>query len=147
VNATDHDKIPLPFSINESAMKTIIQTPNAPSAIGTYSQAVTIHNTTYISGQIPLNPVTMTMITGDFSHHVTQTFDNLKAVITAANATLNDVVKLTIYLLDMNQFNIVNDIMSTYFAIPYPARAVVQVSRLPKDALIEIDAIVHRVDA
>lgn len=123
-------------------MKSIIHTDQAPTAIGTYSQAVRVGNTTYISGQIPLNPKTMTMVEGDFHVHVKQAFDNLKAVVTAADATLSDIVKLNIFLHDMNQFSIVNDIMATYFVAPYPARAVVEVSRLPKDALIEMDAIV-----
>jgi reactive intermediate/imine deaminase len=123
-------------------MKSIIQTPHAPAAIGTYSQAIRAGNTIYISGQIPLNPKTMTMCDGDFHAHVKQAFDNLKAVVTAADAVLSDIVKLTIFLRDMNQFSIVNEIMATYFDAPYPARAVVEVSRLPKDALIEMDAIV-----
>lgn len=123
-------------------MKKIIHTDSAPAAIGTYSQAVRMGNTIYISGQIPLNPKTMTMVDGDFHAHVKQAFDNLKAVVIAADAVLSDVVKLTIFLRDMNQFSIVNEIMATYFIAPYPARAVVEVSRLPKDALIEMDAIV-----
>lgn len=122
-------------------MKKIINTPNAPAAIGTYSQAIQVGNTIYVSGQIPLDPKTMTMVVGDFSVHVKQAFENLKAVIQAGGAQLSDIAKLTIFLHDMNQFSIVNEIMATYFAQPYPARAVVQVSRLPKDAVIEMDAV------
>ncbi len=122
-------------------MKTPIQTSNAPSAIGTYSQAIRAGNTVYISGQIPLNPKTMKMVTSDFPAQVKQAFENLKAVTIAAESDLSHIVKLTIYLQDMNQFSIVNDIMATYFEKPYPARAVVEVSRLPKDANIEMDAI------
>ena len=123
-------------------MKKVIHTDSAPAAIGTYSQAIRAGNTVYISGQIPLNPKTMTMVDGDFHAHVKQAFDNLKAVVTAADAELSDIVKLNIFLHDMNQFSIVNEIMATYFVAPYPARAVVEVSRLPKDALIEMDAVV-----
>ena len=123
-------------------MKSIIHTDQAPAAIGPYSQAIRAGNTIYISGQIPLNPESMMMIEGDFHAHVKQAFDNLKAVVIAAGAVLSDIVKLTIFLRDMNQFSMVNDIMATYFVVPYPARAVVEVSRLPKDALIEMDAVV-----
>ena len=123
-------------------MKKIVQTNHAPAAIGTYSQAIRAGNTIYVSGQIPLDPNSMQMVMGDFENHVKQAFENLKAVVTAARANLSDIVKLTIYLHDMNQFAIVNEVMATYFVEPYPARAVVQVSRLPKDALIEIDAVV-----
>ncbi|EKD77934.1 MAG: hypothetical protein ACD_42C00111G0002 [uncultured bacterium] len=122
-------------------MKKIIETPNAPAAIGTYSQAVQAGNTIYISGQIPLNPKTMKLITTDFSAQARQVFENVKAVALAAGGDLSHIVKLTIYLCDMNQFAIVNEIMATYFEKPYPARAVVEISRLPKEALIEIDAV------
>lgn len=120
----------------------IIHTDLAPAAIGTYSQAVLAGNTLYISGQIPLDPKTMTMVSGEFHDQVKQAFQNLKAIVFAANATLSQVVKLQIYLQDMNQFPIVNEVMATFFEKPYPARAVVEVSRLPKDAAIEMDAIV-----
>jgi reactive intermediate/imine deaminase len=122
-------------------MKKQIQTDNAPAAIGTYSQAIQAGNTVYISGQIPLNPKTMKMVVSDFHAQVKQAFDNLKAVAIAAGGDLSQIVKLTIYLQDMNQFAIVNEIMATYFEKPYPARAVVEISRLPKDADIEMDAI------
>lgn len=122
-------------------MKKIIETANAPAAIGTYSQAVQVGNTTYISGQIPLNPKTMKLVISDFHAQVKQVFDNLKAVAVAAGGDLSHIVKLQIYLQDMNQFALVNEIMATYFEKPYPARAVVEVSRLPKDAEIEMDAV------
>lgn len=118
-----------------------IYTPHAPEVIGTYSQAIKAGNTIYLSGQIPLNPQTMTMITGDFPAEVKQVFENLKAVAMAAECDLSHVVKLTVYLKDMEQFAIVNEVMANYFQTPYPARAVVQVSRLPKDASVEMDAI------
>lgn len=124
-------------------MKKIIQTEKAPAAIGTYSQAVQVDKTVYISGQIPLDPVTMTIVQGDFSKAVKQAFDNLRAVVQAAGGQLSQIVKLQIYLIDMNDFAIVNEVMATYFESPFPARAVVQVSRLPKDAAIEMDAILH----
>lgn len=122
-------------------MKTIIQTEKAPAAIGTYSQAVKVGNTVYLSGQIPLCPKTMKMVTSNFPAQVKQVFDNLKAVTIAAGGDLSSIVKLQVYLQDMNQFPIVNEIMATYFEEPYPARAVVEVSRLPKDSGVEMDAI------
>ena len=122
-------------------MKTIINTPHAPTAIGTYSQAVRVDNTVYISGQIPLDPKTMQMVNGNFSKHVAQVFENLKAVAIAAHSDLSHIVKLTVYVRDLEQFGVINEIMATYFQAPYPARAVVEVSRLPKDAVIEMDAV------
>ena len=121
----------------------IIHTHHAPAAIGAYSQAVQAGNTIYISGQIPLDPKTMTLVSGDFATQVAQAFDNLKAIAVEAGATFSHIVKLHVYLRDMNQFSIVNDVMSSYFEKPYPARAVVEVSRLPKDALIEVDAVLY----
>lgn len=122
-------------------MKKQIETSNAPTAIGTYSQAIQAGNTVYISGQIPLNPKTMKLMNADFPTAVKQVFENLQAVVIAAGGDLSHIVKLQVYLQDMNQFAIVNEIMATYFEKPYPARAVVEVSRLPKDASIEIDAV------
>ncbi len=122
-------------------MKIQIQTENAPAAIGTYSQAVQVGNTVYISGQIPLNPKTMKLSNADFQQQVKQVFENLKAVAMAAGGDLSNIVKLQVFLQDMNQFAIVNEIMATYFKEPYPARAVIEVSRLPKDAGVEMDAI------
>lgn len=122
-------------------MKKIIETKDAPAAIGVYSQAVQVGNVTYISGQIPLNPKTMKLITTDFHAQTKQVFDNVKAVAVAAGGSLSHIVKLQVYLQDMTHFPIVNEIMEMYFEKPYPARAVVEVSRLPKEAMIEVDAI------
>jgi reactive intermediate/imine deaminase len=119
----------------------IINTPSAPQAIGTYSQAVKVNNTVYLSGQIPLVPETMTLQTGDMAAHIHQVFDNLRAVAIAAGGDLANIVKLTIFLTDLNHFALVNDIMAQYFTPPYPARAVVGVAALPKGASIEMDAI------
>jgi reactive intermediate/imine deaminase len=124
-------------------MKTIINTDNAPSAIGTYSQAVKVNNTVYLSGQIPLVPETMEVISDDFSEQAHQVFKNLSAVCQAADGSLNDMVKVNIFLMDLSQFATVNEVMSQYFDQPYPARAAVQVSRLPKDVAIEIDGVME----
>ena len=124
-------------------MKKIINTDQAPAAIGTYSQAVQVHHTVYISGQIPLDPASMTMASETFEGQAHQVFKNLKAVVTAAGGEFSQVVKLQIYLIDLNQFAVVNEVMAAYFEAPYPARAAVQVSRLPKDAMIEIDAVLQ----
>lgn len=121
--------------------KTIISTPNAPAAIGTYSQAVKVDNTVYISGQIPLNPKTMEMITESFDAQAIQVFENLKAIAQAAGGELSDFVKITVLLSDMKYFAQVNETMAQYFSEPYPARAAFAVKALPKDADIEIDAI------
>lgn len=121
--------------------KTFINTDQAPSAIGTYSQAVKVGNTTYISGQIPLNPTTMTMVTESFDAQAKQVFDNLNAIVQAAGGDLNGCAKLTILLSDMAFFPQVNDVMSQYFKAPYPARAAYAVKSLPKDADIEVEAI------
>jgi len=124
-------------------MKTIINTDNAPSAIGTYSQAVKVNNTVYLSGQIPLVPATMEIISDDFEAQAHQVFKNLLAVCEAADGSLNDMVKVNIFLMDLSQFATVNEVMSQYFDQPYPARAAVQVSRLPKDVAIEIDGVME----
>ena len=123
--------------------KTIIQTPEAPAAIGTYSQAVQTPATTmtFISGQIPLDPDSMTLVSDTFEKQAHRVFINLRAIAEAAGGRLSDCVKLTIYLTDLGQFAKVNEIMATYFAEPYPARAAIEVSALPKQAQIEIDAI------
>lgn len=122
-------------------MKKIMTTTQAPAAIGTYSQAVQVDKTVYLSGQIPLDPKTMQMVVGGFHAEVAQVFENLKAVAAAAESDLSHIVKLTVFLRDMNQFPIVNEVMATYFEKPYPARAVIEVSRLPKDAQVEMDAV------
>jgi reactive intermediate/imine deaminase len=121
--------------------KTIISTPLAPQAIGTYSQAVKIDNTVYLSGQIPLNPDTMNVVDGDISVQICRVFDNLKAVAEAAGGNLSDIVKLNVFLTDLNNFPIVNEIMAEYFNQPYPARAAVGVAALPKGVAVEMDAI------
>jgi reactive intermediate/imine deaminase len=121
----------------------IIHTPNAPEAIGTYSQAVKVGDTVYLSGQIPLEPETMTVIEGDFSVQVRRVFDNLSAVAEAAGGSLQDVVKLNIFLTDLSYFGTVNEIMAEYFEKPYPARAAVGVASLPKDVPVEMDAVMH----
>ena len=124
--------------------KTIIQTPEAPAAIGTYSQAVQTPaaTMTFISGQIPLHPDSMTLVSEAFEEQAHRVFINLRAIAEAAGGRLSDCVKLTIYLTDLGEFATVNEVMATYFAEPYPARAAIEVSALPKQAQIEIDAIV-----
>lgn len=121
----------------------VINTHNAPQAIGTYSQAVRVRDTVYISGQIPLVPETMEMVSGDMEANIVQVFENLKAIAKASGGTLNDIAKLNIYLLDLSHFALVNEVMSRYFKQPFPARAAVAVAALPKDALVEMDAIME----
>jgi reactive intermediate/imine deaminase len=121
--------------------KTIISTDKAPAAIGTYSQAVKVDNTVYISGQIPLNPETMEMVTESFEAQAVQVFENLAAIAQAAGGELADFVKITVLLSDMKYFAQVNETMAKYFSQPYPARAAFAVKALPKDADIEIDAV------
>ncbi len=124
-------------------MKSIISTDKAPSAIGTYSQAVKVNNTVYLSGQIPLVPDSMAVISDDFTEQTHQVFKNLMAVCQAAGGNINDMVKVNIFMMDLSHFAIVNEVMSQYFEQPYPARAAVQVARLPKDVQIEIDGIME----
>ncbi|MBT7950028.1 MAG: RidA family protein [Gammaproteobacteria bacterium] len=119
----------------------IIATENAPAAIGTYSQAVKVDKTVYLSGQIPLIPETMELTGDDIGEQIHQVFKNLQAVCEAADGTLADIVKLTIYLIDLQHFARVNEIMAEYFQQPYPARAAVGVAQLPKGAQVEADAI------
>ncbi len=121
--------------------RTIISTDQAPKAIGTYSQAVKHGDTVYLSGQIPLVPDTMEMVEGDMHAQISRVFDNLMAVAVAAGGSLNDVIKLNIFLTDLSHFPLVNEIMAEYFAEPYPARAAVGVASLPKGALVEMDAV------
>lgn len=121
--------------------KAIISTEHAPEAIGTYSQAVKVSNTVYLSGQIPLEPETMEMVSGDFSAQANQVFKNIEALCKAANAELNNIVKLNVYLTDLSHFSAVNEVMAQFFQEPYPARAALGVSELPKGALIEVDGI------
>ena len=123
------------------AKKEIIQTDKAPQAIGTYSQAVRVDNTVYLSGQIPLDPANMTLVEGDIGVQIRRVFDNLQAVAEAANGKLADVVKLNVFLTDLNDFPRVNEIMAEYFSEPYPARAAIGVAALPKAASVEMDAV------
>ncbi|MFC6441638.1 RidA family protein [Bowmanella sp. JS7-9] len=123
--------------------KSIIHTDQAPAAIGTYSQAVKAGNTVYLSGQIPLKPDTMEMVSDDFSEQTVQVFENLKAVCEASGGTLNDMVKVNIFMTDLSHFAKVNEIMSGYFREPYPARAAIGVAQLPRGAQIEIDGILR----
>jgi reactive intermediate/imine deaminase len=121
----------------------IINTGKAPKAIGTYSQAVKTGRTVYLSGQIPLDPASMELVSGDMRAQVTRVFDNLGAVAGAAGGSLADIAKLNIYLVDLAHFPLVNEIMATYFTEPYPARAAVGVAALPKGAQVEMDAIME----
>jgi len=122
--------------------KTIVHTDAAPKAIGTYSQAVRCGPTVYLAGQIGLDPATMEMVAG-VGPQVHRVFQNLQAVARAAGGELKDVVKLTVYLTDLANFALVNEIMATYFSPPYPARAAVGIASLPRSAQVEIDAIMH----
>ncbi len=122
-------------------MQEIIFTEDAPQAIGTYSQAVKVGNTVYLSGQIPLIPKTMELVKGDMASQIKRVFINLAAVAKASGGSLSNISKLNIYLMDLSDFPLVNEIMAEYFTEPYPARAVVGVANLPKGAMIEMDAI------
>jgi len=123
--------------------KTIINTDKAPQAIGTYSQAVKVNNTVYLSGQIPLIPETMEMVDGDIEAQIRRVFDNLTAVCEAAGGSLQDIAKLNIFLTDLSNFATVNKVMAEYFQQPYPARAAIGVSQLPKDADVEMDGVLE----
>lgn len=123
--------------------KSFISTDNAPAAIGTYSQAVKVGTAVYLSGQIPLVPESMTMVSEDFSEQTHQVFKNLTAVCNAAGGEIQDMVKVNIFLTDLSNFAVVNEIMSQYFKQPYPARAAIGVRELPKGAQIEIDGIME----
>lgn len=122
-------------------VKQVIHTEHAPAAIGTYSQAILVDNTLYLSGQIGLDPYSMEMADG-IEAQIRRVFDNLKAVCAAANADFSDFVKLNIFLTDLANFQLVNQIMGEYFAQPYPARAAIGVSQLPRGALVEMDGVV-----
>jgi reactive intermediate/imine deaminase len=119
----------------------VIHTENAPAAIGTYSQAILVGNTLYLSGQIGLDPYSMELVEG-IEAQIRRVFDNLKAVCEAAGGSLADIAKLNIFLTDLSNFQLVNQIMGEYFAQPYPARAALGVASLPKNALVEMDGIV-----
>ena len=120
--------------------RSVISTSNAPAAIGTYSQAVKAGNTVYLSGQIPLDPSTMTLAVG-IENQIEQVFKNLSAVAEALGGGLKDIVKLNIFLTDLSHFALVNETMAKYFSQPYPARAAIGINSLPKDSLVEMDAI------
>lgn len=121
--------------------RAVISTPNAPAAIGPYSQAIKVGNTVWISGQIPLVPTTMEVIEGDISVQAKQVFDNLAAIAEAAGGSLDSAVKINISLTDLTDFAAVNEVMASFFSEPYPARACVQVAALPKGVAIEVEAI------
>jgi len=122
-------------------VREVISTPEAPQAIGTYSQAVRAGDTVYLSGQIPLDPQTMALVDGGMEAQITRVFDNLQAVARAAGGSLADVVKLNIFLTDLTHFTLVNEVMARYFQEPYPARAAIGVASLPKGAAVEMDAV------
>ncbi len=124
-------------------MKTPIATANAPAAIGTYSQAIRAGDTVYLSGQIPLDPSTMELVSDAAQAQIHQVFRNLQAVAEAAGGSLNDVVRLSVYLTDLGHFGSVNEIMAEYFDEPYPARAAIGVAALPRGALVEMDAVLY----
>lgn len=121
----------------------VIQTDKAPQAIGTYSQAIKVNSTVYMSGQIPLIPETMELVDGDITAQIRRVFDNLAAVAAAAGGSLADVAKLNVFLTDLTHFPTVNEIMAEYFQQPYPARAAIGVASLPKAAEVEMDAILE----
>ena len=123
--------------------KEIISTDQAPAAIGTYSQAVKIGTTVYLSGQIPLVPESMTLVAGDIEAQIRRVFDNLSAVANAAGGNLADMAKLNVFLIDLAHFPIVNQVMAEYFDEPYPARAAIGVAALPKDAQVEMDGVLE----
>lgn len=120
--------------------KKSIYTENAPAPIGTYSQAIQFGNTVYIAGQIPVDPKTGALVAGTFSEQVAQVFNNISAIAKASGGDINDTLKLTIYVTDLANFNDINDVMKKYFHEPYPARAVIEIKALPKNALVEIEA-------
>jgi len=121
--------------------KEIISTPFAPQAIGAYSQAVKVDNTVYLSGQIPLDPETMLVVDGDISLQIRRVFENLQAVVAAAGGDFSNIVKLNVYLTDLSNFPLLNEIMAEYFEQPYPARAAVGVAALPKGVAVEMDGV------
>lgn len=121
--------------------KQAIKTDKAPAAIGTYSQAIKVGSTVYLSGQIPLDPQTMELVAGDMRAQVERVFRNLQAVASAAGGTLADVVRLTVYLTDLSHFALVNELMTSFFNEPFPARAAIGVATLPKGAAVEVDAV------
>jgi reactive intermediate/imine deaminase len=136
----------LTFNALADHVKKDINTPNAPAPIGTYSQAIQWGHALYVSGQIPMDPKTSALVSGDFSAQTRQAFNNLNEIVKASGGDINNTLKLTIYLSDLSNFSQVNDVMQEYFHEPYPARAVIEVKSLPKQAPIEIEAIVGLTD-
>lgn len=124
-------------------MRTIISTAKAPAAVGTYSQAVKVGSTVYVSGQIPLDPTTGQLVDGAIEIHIRRVFDNLQAIVEAAGGTFAQVTKLNVFVTDLSNFAALNKIMAEYFQEPYPARAAIQVAALPKGATVEMDCIVE----
>jgi reactive intermediate/imine deaminase len=124
-------------------MKKKIETDDAPKALGTYSQAIEAGNTIYLSGQIPLDPKTMKLVEGN-ENQIRQVFKNIQAVCESSEVSLNEIVKLNVYLSDLSVFSLVNEIMKELFSEPYPARAAIQVAKLPLDSLIEVEGIIVR---
>jgi reactive intermediate/imine deaminase len=122
-------------------MKTVVHSKDAPQAIGTYSQAIRVAQTVYLSGQVPLNPATGQLVTDDFQAEVRQVFENLKNVAKAAGGELSDLVRVGVYLTDLNDFNKLNEVMAQYLKEPFPARSTIQVSALPRGARVEIDGV------
>ncbi len=122
-------------------MKKVISTPKAPAAIGPYSQAIQVGNTIYVSGQIPFVPETMTLVSEDVKEQTKQALENVKAILEAAVSSLNDVVKASVFVKDINDFNAINEVYASYFVENKPARALVEVARLPRDVKIEIEVI------
>jgi 2-iminobutanoate/2-iminopropanoate deaminase len=125
-------------------MKTVIASAEAPAAVGPYSQAIATGNLVFCAGQIPLDAATGNLVEGDVTAQTRRVIENIKAVLAAADATLNDVVKSTVFLLDMNDFAAMNTVYAEYFTAPYPARSTIQVARLPKDARVEIEVVASR---
>lgn len=123
--------------------RTIISTPDAPKAVGTYSQAVKVGSTVYVSGQIPLDPQSGQLVTSSMEAQIRRVFDNLKAIIVASGGTFASVTKLNVFLTDLSHFALLNQIMAEYFQEPYPARAAIQVAALPKGAAVEMDCVLE----
>jgi reactive intermediate/imine deaminase len=123
--------------------RTIVSTPFAPKAVGTYSQAVRCGSTVYVSGQIPLDPASGNLVQGPMDAQIRRVFDNLKAIVTAADADFSKVAKLNVFLTDLSHFALLNQIMAEYFQEPFPARAAIQVAALPKGAAVEMDCVVE----
>jgi reactive intermediate/imine deaminase len=143
--ASSYNKSELPdkYFRRQQMTREIIATDQAPQAIGTYSQAVKVNSTVYLSGQIPLVPETMEVVEGDMRKQISQVFDNLQAVAKAAGGSLDKLAKVNIFLTDLSHFPLVNEVMAEYFSEPYPARAAVGVASLPKAVAVEMDAIME----